>query len=128
MEQRELTTLIQKTLAEYHYELPPKGSTIGVPFSAEKMHGYVEKLRAALIEPHLQRFELQETYEQAKNQEPCYADYWVVAKCGDFLEWYDPEAHEFGLGKVGLGQRTEVLPIPVSIGVRGDLVGVFAAM
>ena len=37
-------------------------------------------------------------------------------------EWYDRSTGEFGLGV-----RVEGFAIPVSIGVRGDLVGVFCA-
>jgi hypothetical protein len=48
----------------------------------------------------------------------------VVAK-GDagYLEWYDPATGEFGLAC-----HMEESAVPVSIGVRGDLVGVFCAM
>ncbi len=115
--------LIRDTLTSYHYVPPPPGSTIGVPWSAEKVYGYVVKLRAALVEPYVQRFELRETYEQAGQSEPTYAEFWVVAKGdGGYLEWYDPATGEYGLG-IQQGSET-----PVSIGVRGDLVGVYCAM
>jgi hypothetical protein len=115
--------LVQETLAAYHYEPPPPGSTIGIPWTAEKVSDYVKKLREALVEPYLQRFELRETYEQVVRNEPCFAEYWVVAESGSCLEWYDP-----GSGEFGLGQRQEGSIIPLSIGVRGNLVGVFCAM
>jgi hypothetical protein len=91
--------------------------------SAEKVSDYVNKLKLALVEPYLQRFELRETYEQIAQREPGFAEYWVVAECGNYLEWYDP-----GSGAFGLGQRQEGSNIPLSIGVRRDLVGVFCAM
>jgi len=124
MDRDTVSSLVRDTLASYHYELPPPGSTIGLPWSAEKAYGYVEKLKAALVEPYLQRFELRETYDQARHSESSYAEFWVVAE-GDagYLEWYDPTTGEFGLGLCGEGFAT-----PVSIGVRGDLVGVFCAM
>jgi hypothetical protein len=115
--------LIREMLAGYRYEPPPPGSTIGVPWSADKASGYVEKLKEALVRPYLQRFELRETYEQVGQREPSYAEFWVVAEAGSYLEWYDPSTGEFGLG-----QRVEGGSTPVSIGVRGDLVGVFCAM
>jgi hypothetical protein len=76
-----------------------------------------------LVEPYLQRFELRETYDQARQHGPVFAEFWVVAQSGDYLEWYDPATGEFGLG-----HRLEDSATPVSIGVRGDLVGVFCAM
>jgi hypothetical protein len=124
MDRDAVSALVRDTLAGYHYEAPPPGSTIGVPWPAEKVYGYVEKLNAALVKPYLQRFELRETYEQVSHAEPNYAEFWVVAEReGGYLEWYDP-----GTGEFGLGIRCEGSTIPVSIGVRGDLVGVFGAM
>jgi hypothetical protein len=123
MDRHSLSILIRDTLATYQYEPPPPDSTIGVPWTAERVYGYVEKLRDALVEPYLQRFDLRETYAQVGQSEPTYADFWVVAQGdGGYLEWYDPATGEFGLG---IQNGTEV---PVSIGVRGDLVGVFCAM
>ena len=124
MDRQSLTNLIHETLASYHHVPPPFGSTIGTPWSTEKMYRYVEKLKSALIEPYLQRFELRETYEQARVSEPSYAEYWVVAEGdGGYLEWYDSVTGEFGLGI-----RQEGSAVPVAIGERGDLVGVFCAM
>jgi hypothetical protein len=123
MDRNGLSALIRETLARYHHEVPGSGSTVGVPWSAEKMRLYVEKLKEALVEPYLQRFQIRETYEQTVGREPIYAEYWVVAESGSYLEWYDPTTGEFGLG-----QRVEKSPTPVSIGVRGDLVGTFCAM
>jgi hypothetical protein len=117
-----VSALIRETLACYRYELPLPGSTVGVPWSAKKVGVYVEKLEEALVEPYLQRFELRETHEQMTRQEPMYAEFWVVAESGSYLEWYDPNTGDFGLG-----QRIEGSATPVSIGVRGDLVGVFCA-
>jgi hypothetical protein len=117
-------SLVRDTLAGYRYESPPPGSTRGVPWSAEKVYAYVERLKAALVPPYLQRFELRETSEQVAQAEPGYAEFWVVAAGhGGYLEWYDPSTGEFGLGIYGEGSGT-----PVSIGVRGDLLGVFCAM
>jgi hypothetical protein len=118
-----LQALVHETLARFRHEAPPPGTTVGVPWSAEKVHDHVETLKPALVEPYLQRFELRETYEQSAQPEPSYAEYWVVAESGCYLEWYDPATGEFGLG-----QRREGSSTPVSIGVRGDLVGVFCAM
>ncbi len=113
--------MIRNLLARHRCE--PTESTVGIPFSADKMSDYVQELKAALIEPRLQRFELRETYEQVVRHAPEYADYWVIAERDMFMEWYDPATGDFGLA-----HRVEGSVNPVSIGVRGDLVGVFAAM
>jgi hypothetical protein len=123
MDREAVLALVSDALTHCRYECPPPGSTFGVAWSAEKVYGYVEKLKTALVEPYRLRFELRETYEQVGQQEPSYAEFWVVAESGNYLEWYDPATEEFGLG-----QRVEGSAIPVSIGVRGDLVGVFCAM
>lgn len=124
MDQKAIKTLVCQTISEYVYEAPLAGSTIGVPWSEEKVLGYVEKLRAALVEPYLQRFELRETYEQVSAQfDPSHCDYWVVAEGCHYLEWFDPLTGDFGLAC-----RSNDGAIPVSIGARGDLVGVYCSM
>jgi hypothetical protein len=123
MDSKAIQAFVHETLAEYRYEPPPPGSTIGTPWSAEKVSDHVNELKASLVEPYLQRFELRETYDQVAQKEPRLAEYWVVAKSENYLEWYDPSSGEFGLG-----EHQEGSSVPVSIGVRGDLVGVFCAM
>ena len=123
MDRGAVSELVRDTLAGYHYEPAPPGSASGVPWSAEKAYACVEHLRGALVDPYLQRFELRETYEQVGQQEPAFAEYWVVAERGRYLVWYDPATREFGLGL-----RIEGSATPTSMGVRGDLVGVFCAM
>jgi len=124
MDRSAISALVWDTITGYHYEPPPPGTTIGVPWSAEKVYGYVEKLKSALVEPYVERFELRETYEQIGQSEPSYAEFWIVAE-GDrgYLVWYDPAKGEFGLGIRSQGSTT-----PISIGERGDLIGVFCAM
>jgi hypothetical protein len=123
MDSKTIRAFVHETLAQYHYQSPPPGSTVGTPWSAEYMSGCIEKLREVLVEPYLQRFELRETDEQVARREPRFAEYWVVAESGNHLLWYDP-----GCGEFGLGQHREGSRLPLSIGVRGDLVGVFGAM
>ena len=122
MDEESVSTLVRDVLANYHYEPPPPGSTIGVRWSAEKVSAYVEKLKKALVKPYLRCFELRETHEQIRQSEPSYAEFWVVAESVGYLEWFDPVTGDFGLGHFVQGTTD-----PVSIGVRGDLVGVFCA-
>jgi hypothetical protein len=124
MDQASVSSLIRELIAAYRYELIPPDTTIGVAWSAEKAYVCVEKLTASLVLPYLHRFELRDTYHQVAGAKPSYAEYWVVAEgTGGYLEYYDPATSEFGLGVYRDGSA-----VPVSIGVRGDLVGVFAAM
>jgi hypothetical protein len=82
MDQAAVNELILATLAGYRYEPPSPGSTIGVPWSAEKVYAHVEALKQRLVSPYLQRFELRETYAQSTAAAPTFADYWVVAESG----------------------------------------------
>src|SRR5689334_6149790 len=120
MDREEVSALIKEALIGYRYAQPLTGGTVGIPWSAGTIQNYVEKLKAALVEPYLQRFELRETYEQVSQRVPRFAEYWMVAECDTYLVWFDPTTGEFGLG-----QRSQEPAHPISIGVRGDLVGVF---
>ena len=102
-------------------EIAP-GSTLGVPWDAARYRAEIELLRAALVVPRQQRFALRETYEQVSAAIAPEATYWIVAATPSDLVWFDEVAGEFGLGEPGGAGE-----LPVSIGVRGDLVGVFAA-
>lgn len=123
MTTHEVKQMVLRLLAEYSYHLPRPDSTVGSPWSAEKVGGYVELLKHSLVPPRLERFALAETYELIWAGSTECADFWVIAELGEYLEWYDPATNEFGLGQLAAdGKRL------VSIGVRGDLVGVFCAM
>ena len=117
-----LAAFVRQEIADYRYE-PPSSPTIGVPWPAEKVQRYVERLAQSLVKPYLARFELRDTFEQTVREPAEYGEYWVVAEGrGGYVEYYDPGRKEFGLAV-----RSEVGP-PVSIGVRGDLVGVYCAI
>ena len=122
MDGQAITDLIREALTGYRYEPPPDG-TIGVPWTADKVRARIEELIGCLVAPYLQRFELRESFPQISVAAPSFANYWVVAESSDHLEWYDPTTGEFGLG-----QRVDGSDVPVSIGARGDLIGVFCAM
>jgi hypothetical protein len=121
MDSERLAELVLRQIEGYRYDPPP--GLIGNALPPEEVRRYIERLRQALVRPYLQRFELRETAEQIGREHPEYAEYWVVAEGGgDYVEWYDPERGEFGLAvRGGSG-------VPVSIGVRGDVVGAFIAM
>ena len=119
----EVVALVAKELANYRYEAAPRESTLGTPWPESKVSAYVEQLRAALVPPHLQTFTLRDTKREMDAVVPTTASYWVVVKSAGYLQFYDPSTGEFGLAaEAAPGQ------LPVTIGVRGDLVGVFCAM
>jgi hypothetical protein len=121
MDSDRVAALVLGQIDAYQYA-PPSGLT-GNPFPVSKVRGYIERLRQSLVAPYVQRFELRETADQIGSGAPQYGDYWVVAEGdGGYLEWYDPRTGEFGLG------LREHSALPISIGVRGDVVGVFIAM
>jgi hypothetical protein len=116
--------LMQLVLQEIdHYNYQPPADLAGDRWPREKVEQHLERMWRALVRPYRQRFELRETSQQVSQPSPEYAEYWVVADTtGGNLEWFDPVTGEFGLGQhVDSG-------LPVSIGVRGDAVGVFMAM
>lgn len=120
MDDRDISQMIDAELAAYTYDKPEPGSTLGEPWSEDKVLSYIPKLRRALVSPSVQKFLLQETYEQIGSES--FADYWVIAEDQGYVQWFDPETQEYGLGnKNEDGTYT-------SIGVRGDLVGVYCAM
>ena len=121
MNSNEIKELIETELSDYKATQPKEGSTIGEPWSNDKVMSYIPKLRAALVEPYLQKMLLEETYEQIKSKNDEYANYWVIAEDGGYYQWYEPETKEYGLAQNNNNQF-------VSIGVRGDLVGVYCAM
>jgi hypothetical protein len=115
--------LVRNELAAYAYEAPSNGTTLGEPWSESKVAKHVELLKECLVTPRLERFLLAETMEHSNATEQMYSEHWVIAMTDDHVEWYDPSSGEFGLA-----ERHPTKPGFVSIGVRGDLVGVFCSM
>ncbi len=120
MNSEDIRKIIDAELSSYAYEEPEPGTTYGKPWTEEKVLSYIPKLKKALVKPYLQRFRLNESKEHFENE--VFADYWVVAIDGGYIQWFDPESNEYGLGtETDKGEL-------ISIGVRGDLVGVYCAM
>ena len=114
---------VADALARAAFPQVPPGATVGTAWSAEQWAECRARLLSALVDPYLQRFELRETFEQIESTAPATAQYWVVARSASHLEWFDPVAGEFGLG-----EHVEGHAVPISVGVRGDLIGVFGAI
>jgi hypothetical protein len=120
---RDIAQLVLQLLSAHTYAPPAPGTTVGTPWSEAKISQYVNLLKQSLVPPRLERFKLSETHDHVTSPTEQFANYWVVAERGSYVEWFDPNTEEFGLAQ----------PSPngegfVSLGVRGDLVGVFCAM
>ena len=124
MTSAEVLKIVEADLKAFKYAAPELGSTVGVPWTEDKVMTYIPKLKAALVKPYLQSFLLKETYEQINDNKKEHASYWVIAEeSGNYYQWYDPDNNEYGLA-----QKSESRNDFISIGVRGDLVGVYCAM
>lgn len=122
MNANDVQFLVSQALAEYSYQMPESGSTHGTPWTEEKVMREVEALKNALVAPYVHQFLLRDTYEQVHTQSSSTSQLWVVAHLNELCEFYDPETKEFGLA-----ESPDARLHPSTIGVRGDLVGVFCA-
>jgi hypothetical protein len=123
MTSAEVAALVARELQAYVYVPPLPGETMGVPWSGDLVSEHVSLLRSAMVEPYLRDFLLCDTYEQLSRHMKEVVQYWVVARTPLYLEFFDPCKQEFGLAELEMDGK-----IPSTIGVRGDLVGVFCAM
>ena len=120
MDSNEVSKIIKAELNSYKYEAPESGTTYGAPWSEEKVMSYIPTLKKSLVTPTLQKFLLAETPNQfGKN---IYAKYWLIARDKGYVQWYNPETSEYGLGTESKDGQF------CSIGVKGDLLGVYCAM
>lgn len=122
MTSSDVQAVVERELATWRPPQVQPGTTIGVPWSAERYAPEVERLREALVTPYEQRFSLSETDDPKRQRIQGEAVYWVVAATADMYLWYDESAHEFGVAVRGRGDS-----LPLSIGLRGDIVGSFCA-
>jgi hypothetical protein len=119
----DIERMVDAEIQGFVHEPPAPGTTVGVPWSEDKVRSYLPKLRAALVKPYQQRFVLRDTPMQIRGTAPSFEEYWVVAETSGYIEFFDASRKEFGLA-----MRSANGGVPSTIGVRGDLVGVFCAM
>ncbi len=118
----DVKALVANALAAWRPPPVALGDTVGKPWSPERYGEALERLRATLVTPYEQRFVLRETDDPDHRRSEGEATYWVVAATKDMFLWYDAACHEFGVGEPGSD-----VGVPVSIGLRGDIVGSFSA-
>ena len=122
MNSEDVKAIVDRELTAWQPPVVEPGTTVGIPWAPERYRPEIDRLRAALVTPYEQRFELQETDDPERKHVGGEMVYWVVAATGDMYLWYDEATAEFGVGEPG---REGALPI--SIGLRGDIVGAFCA-
>jgi hypothetical protein len=115
--------MVRADLSAYEVAEPPSGTTTGVPWSDAKVRESIARLSTCLVTPYKQRFHLKDSVAEMRASTLEIATYWVVARSESFLQFYDVGKQEYGLAVLGNEEG-----LPETIGVRGDLVGVFGAM
>jgi hypothetical protein len=120
MTSEDVQAVVAQALAAWQVPVVESGSTHGIPWTAERYAPMLERLRASLVAPFRQRFELAEYDERRHLAEK--AEYWVVAVTEEIYLWYEEATGDFGVG-----ERTSDGTLPRSIGLRGDIVGSFCA-
>jgi hypothetical protein len=122
MTSKEIEAIVARELAAWQPPVAQPGTTVGVPWPAERYGPEIDRLRAALVSPYRQSFVLRESDVPEVERVESEATYWVIADTGQMYVWYDDATSEFGVGEPGLDGA-----LPVSVGLRGDIVGSFCA-
>ena len=118
MTQPEVQALIKREIEEYEY-IEAEG-TLGKPWPEARIRQLVPQLMDALVSPELVMFECRCTWDELHTEPPIRREYWFVARVTEDVVFFDEDAYEFGLASWNSGK-------PSTIGVRGDLIGVFGA-
>lgn len=109
---------VERDIADYQ----GRGTGRSTGRSAERVRAELAALSRALIPPVPGRFAVRDAGPQLTTPEPELATYWVVAQDPDgTVVFYDEVADEFGLAEATPDGDLE------TVGVRGDLLGVFLA-
>jgi hypothetical protein len=93
---------------------------LGTARSGERIRAELAALSRALIPPVPGKFAVRDSGSQLTTPDPALATYWVVAQDPDgTVVFYDESLDEFGLAEATPDGDLE------TVGVRGDLLGVF---
>jgi hypothetical protein len=107
---------VEREIADYQQ----RPARLGTSRSVERVRAELAALSRALIPPVPGKFAVRDTGSQLTTPEPELATYWVVAEDPDgTVVFYDEALDEFGLAEATPDGDLE------TVGVRGDLLGVF---
>ena len=110
---------VQREIESYVYTVPD--CAVGNPLPADRVQTLMDELKATLVEPYMTSVALRDTFDQCAVDRSISVQYAIVADDGINVVFYDDTADEFGLAQRGSSGGIE------TIGVRGDVVGVFMA-
>lgn len=103
------------------YELPPTGTTVGQPWSKERVALELGKMQLCVVDPSLVECKVMDTLEEMNANPPVRRQCWLVAIDGDYGLLFDPVANDFALA----GNSAE--HGWATFGIRGDAVTTFLA-
>jgi hypothetical protein len=107
---------VEREISDYHR----RPARLGTARSAERVRAELAALARALIPPLPGKFAVRDSGSQLTTPDPELATYWVVAQDPDgTVVFYDEALDEFGLAEATPDGDLE------TVGVRGDLLGVF---
>lgn len=127
MTQAALTSLKARVLgdlAKYlaEYRIPPKGSTVGEPWSPNKVEQELDKMRELLVEPYATEYDCNDTHIPSDQRLPkSRRNAYVVAEDESYRLAFDAEAGDFVL----IAQASDGTWF--SWGIRGDACSTFLA-
>ncbi|MBI5790396.1 MAG: hypothetical protein HZA63_02865 [Rhodocyclales bacterium] len=119
----ELKSWVLEDMQRYldEYETPPPGTTIGTPWSKEKVAAELERMLPCVIDPFVTECFIEDTLEQQNSNPPIRRECWVVAIDRSYGLLFDPTENNFVLACQSESHEWG------TIGVRGDAVTTFLA-
>ena len=116
MDSQQIAAIVNDALESFEHD--PSSSTIGTPWSAERVDEAIAELRACLVSPSLR--DVRRRPPEVESE--AIQSLWVVAASSDgYAVFFDPQSREYGLATEAASGLLE------SINVGGDLVGTFCA-
>lgn len=124
MDPHVLKQFVLEDMERYYveYELPPPGTTAGVPWSKERVAAELDRMRPCLVDPVLVECAVRDSFDDVNSQHPERRQCWLVASDGGgYGLLFDPVARDFALAGWSEPEGW------VTFGVRGDAVTTFLA-
>ena len=109
-------------LASYTYDAAEPGTTVGVPWAAERVAECIEKRRPKLVVPYRSLLRVLESDRRPATAH-LSSDVWIIWEEGNYVVFFDLASEHFGLAA-----RQFDADIPTFWGVYGDLVYVLCAI
>ena len=117
----ELKRRLTDEMAAYleSYVEPAPGTTVGIPWSKDKIAAEIDQMKVCLVEP----FAAEYKNNDERGQDPQRLKCWVVATDDTYGLAFDPMANEYVL----VSRSSSFASDWASFGIRGDAVSTFLA-